>query len=59
MKQSRERHPFVKARARLSRLPLFLVQGATTPRVKHADESLSFHFLHFPTRLPCSACRLR
>lgn len=35
----------MSARARLSRLPLFLVHGTTTPRVKHADEGLFSAFL--------------
>lgn len=43
--RNRERYPFVSARARLSRLPLFLVHGTTTPRVKHADEGLFSAFL--------------
>lgn len=45
---------FVKARARLLRLPLFLVQGTTTLRVKHADEGASpppsFYSFYFLTR---------
>lgn len=41
-REREKRCPFVRARvARLSRLPLFLAQGTTTPRVKHADEGLS------------------